>query len=385
MRIYLDHNATTPLRPEVVDAMVPCLRDGFGNPSSTHAEGAAARAGVDRAREQVASVLGAAPSEVVFTAGATEANNTVLRGMLAASAPGESPPHVVTSTVEHPSVVEPCALLAERGVRVTSVPVDEDGLLDLDAFATAVAVPGTAVASVIWANNETGVLQDALRLAAICGEAGVPLHVDATQALGKVPVDLRRLPVDFLSCSAHKLNGPKGVGCLVVRGGRSVPPLLAGGPQEQRRRGGTENTAGVVGFGVACALAESELDVRGARYAELRDRLWEALRAKVPDVRRNGAADAVLPNTLNVELRGAAGEVLLQALDLEGVAASAGAACHSGAISPSHVLTAMGRTPEESRSTLRLSVGHGNDEAQIDRAAELLSKLVGPAREAAAT
>jgi len=385
LRIYLDHNATTPLRAEVIEAMIPCLREGFGNPSSTHAEGAAARAGVDHAREQVAAAVGAEVGEVIFTAGATEANNTVLFGMAGAGPRGGSAAHVVTTTVEHPSVREPCALLAEEGVRVTEVAVDSAGRLDLGAFAAAVAQPGTAIASVIWANNETGVLQDVARLAEIAHAQRVPLHVDATQALGKIPIDLGAVPADFLSVSAHKLNGPKGVGCLVVRGGRALPPRLAGGPQEQRRRGGTENTAAIVGFGVACELAREEVAARGKHCAALRDRLWEAIRAQIPDVRRNGSAEHVLPNTLNVEFRGAAGEILLQALDLEGVAASAGAACHSGAISPSHVLTAMGRTPEEARSALRLSVGHGNDEAQIDRAVGLLGKLVFPAREATAT
>ena len=383
MRIYLDHNATTPLRDEVVEAMIPILRDGFGNPSSTHAEGAAARARVDAARAQVAAAVRAAPDEITFTAGATEANNTVLFG--AVQAASSDRPHVVTTQVEHPSVLEPCALLEARGARVTRLRVDAEGRLDLDAFAHAMSEPETVLGSVIWANNETGVLQDVARLAEIAAERGVPLHVDATQALGKIPIDLGTVPATFLSCSAHKLNGPKGVGCLVARRGAVLPALLAGGPQERRRRGGTENVASIVGFGVACELARVEGRVRAVRLAELRDRLWEEIRAKIPEVTRNGSVDHVLPNTLNVEFRGAAGEVLLQALDIEGVAASAGAACHSGAISPSHVLSAMGRTAEQARSSLRLSVGHGNDEAQIDRAAQLLADRIGPARAAAAT
>jgi len=213
---------------------------------------------------------------------------------------------------------------------------------------------------------------------------GARLHVDATQAIGKWPVDLRGLPADYLSCSAHKLNGPKGAGCLVVAADAPLVPLLLGGGQERRQRGGTENVAGIVGFGVACELARVELEERMGRYASLRDRLWKGLCDVIPGARRNGDPQRVLPNTLNVELEGTAGELVLQALDIEGVAVSAGAACHSGSISPSHVLSAMGRTPEQARGSLRLSVGHGNDEAQIDRVVQLLPGLAERAREAGA-
>jgi cysteine desulfurase len=384
MRIYLDHNATTPLRDEVVDAMVGVLRDGYGNPSSTHAEGAAARKLVETAREQVAALLAVSPAEVFFTAGATESNNAVLHGVLKDALASGGTARVLISEVEHPSVLEPCELLEGDRVRVERVGVDADGLLDVAAFEALLDVGDLSLVSLIWANNETGVVQPMDRIGALCSERGVPLHVDATQGLGKIPIDLGKVPATFLSCSAHKLNGPKGVGALVVRTGRELPPLLAGGPQERRRRGGTENVASIVGFGVACELARVELDERFARYAALRDRLWNGIREGIPDVHRNGPADRVLPNTLNVEIRGAPGEVLLQALDLEGVAASAGAACHSGSITPSHVLTAMGRTPEQSRSSLRLSVGHGVDEAQIDRTVDLLVGLSQRARRAEA-
>ena len=384
MRIYLDHNATTPLREEVVDAMLPALREGFGNPSSTHAEGAAARKLVERAREQVAAALAAAPDEIFFTAGATESNNAVLYGVLRDALAAGRTAHLVTTPVEHPSVVEPCELLEREGVAVSRVAVDEDGLLDLGAFEKALDRQGTALASVIWANNETGVLQPVAEIGVAASRRGVPLHVDATQALGKIRIDLQDVPVDFLSCSAHKLNGPKGVGALVVRKGCEIPPLLVGGPQEKRRRGGTENVASIIGFGVACELAHRECDARAERYAALRDRLWDGIAAKVPRVRRNGHPEHVLPNTLSVEFTGAPGEVVLQALDLEGVAASAGAACHSGSITPSHVLSAMGRTPEQARSSLRLSVGMGVDEGQIDRAVELIAELVSRSRGAEA-
>lgn len=374
-RIYLDHNATTPLHPRVVDAMIPVLRDGYGNPSSTHAEGAAARRRVDRARDQLAECLSARANEVVFTGGATEANNTVLLGL------GDVPGKIVTTQAEHPSVVAPLEWLESRGVEVVRLPVGEDGLIDLAVLDAALTTP-TRLVSIIWANNETGVIQPMEEIAQRVKQAGALLHVDATQAVGKAPVDLCQVPADFLACSAHKFNGPKGIGCLVVRGEAACASLLLGGPQERRFRGGTENVAGIVGIGVAAELASNDLAARIDGYGALRDRLWEAIRCKIPDLRRNGDPSSMLCNTLNVEFRGVAGDVLLQALDLEGVAVSVGAACHSGSISPSHVLSAMGRTPEQALASLRLSVGLGVDRAQIDRAAQILEVQVAKVRAA---
>jgi cysteine desulfurase len=379
MRIYLDHNATTPLRPEVVDALTAALRQRWGNPSSTHAEGAAARAALERAREQVAALVGAAPREVTFTSGATEANNLALRGVLA-TARGR---HVVTTTVEHPSVEEPLAALEAEGVRVTRVPVDRGGRLDPEAVAAALS-DDTALLTVILANNETGVVQDVAKLAEHAHARGVAVHFDATQAVGKLPVDAASLGADLLSGTAHKLNGPKGAGFLVDRMRPPLPPLLRGGPQERRRRGGTENVAGVVGLGVACELARLELDERRRQVSALRDALWRGVEAYIPRVRRNGEPAHVLPNTLSVEFEGANGEVLLEALDLEGVAVSAGAACHSGSIEPSGVLRAMGRTPQQARGTLRFSLGPSNTAAEVERVLELLPGLVARVREAGA-
>jgi cysteine desulfurase len=267
---------------------------------------------------------------------------------------------------------------------VTRVAPDASGCVDAAAVAEAIA-PNTRLVTVIWANNETGALQPIDEIAMACRRQGVPLHSDATQALGKVPVDLARTPVDFLSCSAHKLGGPKGVGALVAaESGRALPPLLEGGGQERGRRGGTENVAGIVGFGVACALARDELEERIARHQRLRDRLYSGLQEAVTGLRWNGDRSRQLGNTLNVEIEGVAGEVLIQALDIEGVAISAGAACHSGAISPSRVLLAMGRSPEQARASLRLSVGHGVDEMQIDLAVERIAALVPKIREVSA-
>ncbi len=359
MRIYLDHNATTPVRPEVADAMARALRETWGNPSSVHAEGAAAREAVEDARAQVAALVGAEPRQVIFTGGATEANNALLCAVRR---------RLVTSSAEHPSLRACVEALQERGVAVETIPVDGDGRLDLVGLEAA-ASQQTDLVSLIWANNETGVIQPldevARRLAGLA-----PLHVDATQALGKIAVEG---PWDFLSASAHKLNGPKGVGCLVAR--REAPVLLRGGGQERGLRGGTENVPGIIGFGVACELARKELAERSAHYAALRDRLWERLRG-IPGARRNGDPGSVLPNTLSVEIPGAEGDALVQALDLEGVAISAGAACHAGAVSASHVLLAMGRSPEQALGSLRFSVGYGNDEAQIDEAAQRLQAVL---------
>ena len=379
MRIYLDHNATTPVRPEVVDAMAAALRESWGNPSSTHAEGAAARAALERAREQVAELLGAEPREVLFTSGATEANNTVLRGVLATSR-GR---HVVSTTVEHPSVAEPLRALEAEGVAVSYVPVDPEGRLDPAAVAAALR-EDTALLSVILANNETGVLQDAAKLAELAHARGVPLHLDATQAVGKLPLDRIALGADLLVGSAHKLNGPKGAGFLIGPTRSPLPALVQGGPQERRRRGGTENVAGIVGLGVACALARSELAERERHVAQLRDALWRGIESRVPRVRRNGSHAHVLPNTLSVEFEGAAGEVLLEALDLEGVAVSAGAACHSGSIEPSSVLLAMGRSEAQARGSLRFSFGPANTSVELARVLELLPGLVARVRAAGA-
>jgi cysteine desulfurase len=376
MRIYLDHNATTPVRDEVAAAVLRVLRDVAGNPSSAHAEGAAARAEVERARERVATLVGAKPGDVVFTSGATESNNLALHGVANAG----SRRHLVTSAAEHPSVEEPLAALASEGFRVTRIAVDAEGLVDPDAIAAAIT-PDTALVSILWANNETGVVQPMARIAEAVRARGVLLHVDATQAIGKIPVRLDAIPADLLSASGHKFNGPKGAGFLVVRGSCALAPWLRGGSQERGRRGGTHNVPGIAGLGVAAELARVELEARAERYAALRDRLWSGIEAKIPRVRRNGAVSSVLPNTLCIEFCGAAGDVLLEALDGEGIAVSAGAACASGSVHPSRTLVAMGRTTAEARASLRFSVGHGVDEAQIDRVLALLPDLVARVRQ----
>jgi cysteine desulfurase len=379
MRIYLDHNATTPLCDEVAEAMARAQREVHGNPSSAHAEGARARAELERARERVATLVGARPAEVVFTSGATEANNLALQGL--ARAGGACGGHLVASAIEHPSVEEPLRALAGEGWSVTWVAVDRDGRVDPDAFAAALR-DDTRLATLIWAHNETGVIQPVEAVAERCRARGVPFHVDATQAVGKLPVRVDRVGVDLLSASAHKFNGPKGCGFLVVRGERALWPWLRGGGQERGRRGGTPNVPGAVGLGAAAERAGSGLEARAEVLRELRERLWSGIEAKVPGVRRTGPPDQTLPNTLHVEFRGTPADVLLEALDGEGVAVSAGAACASGALHPSQALVAMGRSPEEAASSLRLSLGLGNDAAQVDRVLALLPDLVERVRRA---
>ncbi|HKK51254.1 MAG TPA: cysteine desulfurase family protein, partial [Myxococcota bacterium] len=295
-RIYLDHNATTPLRPDVAEAMAGALREELGNPSSVHAEGAAARARVEMARSRIAAFLQAPEASIRFTSGATESNNTVLLGLLE---PGD---HVVTTLVEHPSVLAPLAWLEERGVEVTRLSPGSDGCVDAATVAAALEAR-TKLVSMIWANNETGAIQPIPEVAALCAARGIALHVDATQAVSRIPVDLSRVPIDFLSASAHKLGGPKGVGALVSRRPQEAPVWLRGGAQERGRRGGTENVLGIVGFGVACAQAERDMGERIERHAKLRDRLWQGIRTGIEDVRWNSDPDRTLPNTLNVEFR----------------------------------------------------------------------------------
>jgi len=371
MRIYLDHNATTPVRDEVAAAVARVLREVPGNPSSAHAEGARARAEIEESRERVAALFAVDARAVIFTSGATESNNLALQGV----ARGGRGRHLVTSAAEHPSVEEPLAALEADGFRVTRVPVDRDGLLDPAAVEAAIG-PDTALVSILWANNETGVVQPLEALAARVRARGVLLHLDATQAIGKIPVRRAAASADLLSGSAHKFGGPKGVGFLLARGEGTLAPWLRGGAQERGRRGGTPNVPGIAGLGVACEIAARETEANATSLRALRDRLWGGIARTVNGVRRNGCAERVLPNTLSVEFGGAAGDVLLEALDLEGVAVSAGAACASGSVHPSRTLLAMGRSADEARASLRFSLGHGNDAAQIDRVVALLPALV---------
>jgi cysteine desulfurase len=376
--IYLDYNATTPLDPRVLEAMLPYLRESFGNPSSLHWFGQRARAAVEDARSRVASLIGADPAEIVFTASGSESDNMALRGALAKA--GSARRRVVTTSVEHHAVLNTAKALREEGVPVAVAGVSEGGRLDLDDL-RAKLDDTTLVASVMLANNETGVLQPVAEAARLARERAALVHCDAVQAAGKTPVDVRALDVDLLTLSAHKLYGPKGVGCLYVRRGTPLGPLVRGGAQERNRRAGTENVAGIVGFGAAASLAKESLAAEAERIGALRDRLEQRL-LKLPGARRNGG-EPRLANTANVSFEGADAEALVMALDLEGVAVSTGAACAAGGIEPSHVLKAMGLPPERVQSSLRLSLGRTTTEEEVDRAADIIVAVVGRQRQTA--
>jgi cysteine desulfurase len=363
-RIYLDHNATTPLDPSALEAMVAVLREGFGNPSSLHWFGQRARAAVEEARAEVARLVGASPAEIVLTGGGTEADNLALRGVAAKAR--EPRRKIVCTAIEHHAVLHTLKALGEEGWPVERVRVTQEGLVDLDDLRTRLD-DRTALLSVMLANNETGVLQPVAEAARLARERGVLVHCDAVQAAGKVPLAVADLGVDLLSVSAHKFYGPKGVGALYVRRGTPMEPLLRGGGQERNRRAGTENVAGVAGMGRAAAVAHASLESDAVRLGALRDRLERTLLA-LPGARRNGDAPRVA-NTTSLSFEGADAEGLVMALDLEGIAVSTGAACAAGGTAPSHVLAAMGLPAERVQASLRFSLGRGTTEAHVDRAA----------------
>jgi cysteine desulfurase len=368
--IYLDNNATTPVDPRVREAMLPFLGDSFGNPSSPHAAGRAAREAVEKARAQVAALLGARAESIIFTGGGTESITTAIRGALAAQ-PDKK--HLVTSSIEHSATKNLCEQLEREGYEVTWLRVDAGGRPDLYEFAAALR-DDTALVSVIWANNETGVLFPVEEMARVADERRVVFHVDAVQAAGKVPIDLARVPVHLLSLAAHKMHGPKGVGALFVRSGLGLPPLLRGGGQESGRRAGTENVAGIVGFGVAAELAAAALSAEMPRVAALRDEFEGGVRALFPDARFHGDPAHRLPNTTNFALPGRDAQGLLAGLDRLGVACSVGSACTSGEVGASHVLRAMGVGDDEARSSLRFSFSRMNTADEVPSALAALEQ-----------
>ena len=370
--IDLDQNATTPLRSEALEAMLPWLRAG-ANASSLHRAGQEARAALDEAREQVALALGCSPKELTFTSGGTESDNLALRGMLSRGG------RLVTTSVEHAAVRETARALEKSGVEVVSLQVNSCGELDWNEVERAVQ-PGTTLVSAMWVNNETGVVFPIEQLGLLCRERGVPLHVDAVQAFGKLPIDLSVLPVDLLTVSAHKVGGPQGAGALFVRRGRSIDAMQTGGLQERGRRGGTENVAAIVGFGVAASLAEAEREKVMARLCLLEARLRERLLSDLDDVRVTGEGAERLPTTLHLCVKGAPSEALLMALDQAGIAASSGSACSSGSLEPSGVLRAMGVASEWARGALRLSMGRTTTPDEIERAAAIIVQAIGRVR-----
>ncbi len=366
--IYLDFNATTPVDPEVAEAMLPYLYERFGNPSSPHALGREARDAVEAARAQVARLLGCRPAEVIFTSGGSEASNMVIKGVgAAARARGGA---IVVSAVEHPAVMEPCRAQAGEGIGLTVIPVDGEGRVDPLDVARALT-PATTLVSIMHANNEVGTIQPIAEIAALAREHGVPVHTDAAQSVGKIPVDVEALGVDFLSLAGHKMYAPKGVGALYVREGREIASLIGGAGHEGGRRAGTENVMGIVGLGRACELAAGRLDASAAHCRAMRDRLWERLSGSGLDLRRNGSVAGGLPNTLSVSFRGVDASTLLAEIG-DRVAASPGAACHGAEVAISSVLQAMRIPAEDAAGTVRFSVGRPTTTAEIDAAASIV-------------
>ncbi len=387
-RIYMDANATTPMLPEVFEAMRPWLMGGFGNASSIHHYGQQARMAVEQAREDVAAALGARTSEIVFTSGATESDNLALFGVLGRALDAGEPAQLITSSIEHHAVLHAAEALQARGAAVTWLPVSGEGVVDPEdvrrALGAASARPENTLISVMLANNETGAVQPVEAIARMAAEADVWLHTDAVQAVGKLPVNAKALGVDLLSLSAHKIHGPQGVGALWVRRGTPLQPLFYGGAHERQRRAGTENLAGIVGLGAAIRLSQQALaDGSMDRLAALRDRLERGLLERVDECGVNGptSAAARLPNTTNLWFDHLEGEALVIALDLKGLALSGGSACASGATEPSHVLTAMGLNDHRARASLRFSLTRLTTEEEVDRALELVPAAVARLRE----
>lgn len=377
-RIYLDHNATTPLHPEVLEAMLPYYKEAFGNPSTIYSFGQETRKATDEARETVANLIGASPEEIIFTSGGTEADNLALKGVPAALE--KKGKHIVASSIEHHAVLSTLKYLEKRGCKVSFLPVDEHGWLDPGEVEEAITSQ-TVLISVMHANNEVGTIEPISEIGEIAQKAGIYLHTDAVQTIGKIKVNVDDLKVDLLSLSAHKFYGPKGVGALYVRKGTRIRPLLHGGYQERRRRAGTENVAGIVGLGKAAEIAPKEMVQQSRRESNLRDRLEKMIRENINHCQLNGHPTQRLPNTLNISFEFIEGESLILNLDLKGIAASSGSACTSGSLEPSHVLMAMGVAPEIAQGSIRFSLGRDNQKEDIDYTVENLVEIVTRLRE----
>jgi cysteine desulfurase len=390
-RVYLDHNATTAVEPIVLDAMLPFLSGEFGNAASIHTFGQRARAAVETAREQVATLIGARPQEIVFTSGGTEADNHAIFGIaqsflaaLSDSHGAAASKHIITSTMEHEAVLNTCQALEKRGVEVTYLPVDRDGLISPNELRQAIRKT-TVLITMMHANNELGTVQPLDAIGRIAADADVSFHTDAVQSAGKIPIDVNALRLDLLSLSGHKFYAPKGIGALYIRGGTRLQQLLYGGHHQRGFRPGTENVAGIVGLGIAAELARKSLSEDAARVSALRDRLEHGLLTRVPHSNANGARAQRTPNTTNITFPGIEGEALVIALDLKGLACSTGAACSSGAVEPSHVLTAIGLSPDEARASLRFSLGRHTTSAEIDFALQIVPAAVEQLRELSPT
>ena len=373
-RIYLDHNATTPIDPAVVDRMTAILRDEFGNPSSVHHFGQRAKAAIDEARSAVAALIGAEPGEVIFTGSGTEGDNLAIRGVAEALEP-TGKRHLIVSAIEHEAVLNTAKALVRRGWKVTMLPVDDSGIVSTEGLRAALT-DDTALVSVMHANNEIGTVQPVEALARLAHERRALFHTDAVQSAGKIPIDVKALGVDLLTISAHKFYGPKGVGAVWLRRGLRLQSPMTGGKQERGRRAGTENVAGIVGMGVAAAQVRVKMAEEGARLAALRDRLEQGVLASVTGTTINGALTPRVPNTTNISFDRTEAESLLIALDLEGIAVSTGSACSSGTLEPSHVLKAMGFPAHRTQNSIRFSLGAANTDVDVDRVVAVLPGVV---------
>ena len=378
--IYLDNNATTQLDPAVIEEMLPFLTKYYGNPSSGYGFAAMARKAINLARERLAALLGCEPTEIVFTSGGTESNNAVINSVLQLEPRGKN---VITSAVEHSAVLRPCQDLAKRGCLITFLNVDSQGNLDLGGLEAAIR-PETTLVSIMWANNETGVVFPIEKIAEICREKGVLFHTDAVQATGKIPMSLRDTPINFLSLSAHKFHGPKGVGALYVNRRTRFSPLIAGGGQENGRRGGTENVASIVGLGKAAEIALKYLRENKCNIRSMRDRFEKSVLETVNGTSVNGAGATRLPNTSSLSFQGIESSAALLLLDREGICCSAGSACRTGSQEASHVLRAMNPSEDGARRSLRFSLGRFTTDAQIERAIEVVPKVIEKLRQSAA-
>ena len=376
-QVYLDHNASTPVHPEVVEAMLPYFSERFGNPSSVHGFGREAREGLETAREQVAHFLRVGKEEIVFTSGGTESDNMAVKGVALARGRG----HIITSRIEHHAVLRAVETLETQGFAATYLDVDGYGMVDPDALRRAIR-PDTILISLMHANSEIGTIQPARQLGAIARERGIPFHMDAVQTFGKVPIDLDAFNIDMLSFSSHKIYGPKGVAGLYIRKGTKMVSLQHGGEHERRRRAGTENVAGIVGFGKAVEIRGRDMAEEGQRLTGLRDRLWEGLKARVPEVRLNGHPTERVPGTCNVCFRHVESESIVLGLDLKGIGVSAGSACTSGNVEPSYVLVAMGVPVEWAMGAVRHSLGRSTTAQDIDYVLDSTEPLVAKLRSA---
>ncbi len=378
-RIYLDHTATTPLDPRVLEAMLPYFSGVFGNASSIHSYGREAKQALERSREVIAGAIGATAGELVFTSGGTEANNLAIRGSALAARGRTGRTHLVTSQAEHHAVLEPCENLGSEGFQVTFLPVDSDGLVSPEGVGPAIT-DATSLVSVMAANNEVGSVSPLPEIGEVCRSRGVLFHSDAVQALGKIPLNVGLLHADLLSFSSHKIYGPKGIGALYIRQGTAVDPVYRGGGQERGKRPGTESVPLAVGFARAVELALEEMDEESERLAGLRNRLEEIIRSKCPQVIVNGRAGERLPNILSISFDSSKisleGEMLVANMDLEGIAVASGSACTSGSIQPSHVIRAMGRDPATAKATIRFSFGKSNTAGDVDAAADALERVL---------